>query len=440
MESMPPEKPLKHPMLSVLSIRSFRLLFFGTTTSILGDQFALIATPWLILRLTGDPLALGLVLALGGIPRAIFMLLGGAITDRFSPRLIMLLSDIIRFILTVLMALVVFTGTVQIWMIYGFSLGFGLVAGFAIPASNSIVPMLVAERDLAAGNSAMMGVTQLVGFIGPTVAGILIGRYSNSSLGIGLAFAIDALSFAVTAVCLTLMQGAQKRISEKDPSGNARVWAAILAGLKYLWDDKPLRLMFLVITALNFLFVGPLLVGIPVLASQRLTEGAVAFGLLMSAFAGGNLVGYLLAGSLPRPNSLGMRLYLIVLMTIFGLVLCSLGFISSTWLDFSLMLLIGLGNGYISIIMFTWMQKRTPKEMLGRMMAMMMLSNTGLVPISQAISGAVSKLSLTALFVGAGVLVLLLTVVSTSRPEMIAVSEDMASNPKLAQSVVGDKA
>jgi MFS family permease len=236
------------------------------------------------------------------------------------------------------------------------------------------------------------------------------------------------------------MQGAQKRISEKDPSGNARVWAAILAGLKYLWDDKPLRLMFLVITALNFLFVGPLLVGIPVLASQRLTEGAVAFGLLMSAFAGGNLVGYLLAGSLPRPNSLGMRLYLIVLMTIFGLVLCSLGFISSTWLDFSLMLLIGLGNGYISIIMFTWMQKRTPKEMLGRMMAMMMLSNTGLVPISQAISGAVSKLSLTALFVGAGVLVLLLTVVSTSRPEMIAVSEDMASNPKLAQSVVGDKA
>jgi hypothetical protein len=286
----------------------------------------------------------------------------------------------------------------------------------------------------------MMGVTQLVGFIGPTVAGILIGRYSNSSLGIGLAFAIDALSFAVSAVCLTLMQGAQKRISEKDPSGNARVWAAILAGLKYLWDDKPLRLMFLVITALNFLFVGPLLVGIPVLASQRLTEGAVAFGLLMSAFAGGNLVGYLLAGSLPRPNSLGMRLYLIVLMTIFGLVLCSLGFISSTWLDFSLMLLIGLGNGYISIIMFTWMQKRTPKEMLGRMMAMMMLSNTGLVPISQAISGAVSKLSLTALFVGAGVLVLLLTVVSTSRPEMIAVSEDMASNPKLAQSVVGDKA
>jgi len=440
MESMLPEKPLKHPMLSVLSIRSFRLLFFGSTTSILGDQFAFIATPWLILRLTGDPLALGLVLALGGIPRAVFMLLGGAITDRFSPRLIMLLSDIIRFILTVLMALVVFTGTVQVWMLYGFSLGFGLVAGFAIPASYSIVPMLVAERELAAGNSAMMGVTQLVGFIGPTVAGILIGRDSNSSLGIGLAFAIDALSFAVSAVCLTLMQGAQKRISEKSPSGNAGVWAAILAGLKYLWDDKPLMLMFLVITALNFLFVGPLLVGIPVLASQRLTEGAVAFGLLMSAFAGGNLVGYLLAGSLPRPNSLGMRLSLIALMTILGLVLCSLGFIRLTWLDFSLMLLIGLGNGYISIMMFTWMQKRTPKEMLGRMMAMMMLSNTGLVPISQAISGAVSKLSLTALFVGAGVLVLLLTVVSNSRPEMIAVSKDMASTPELAQSPAGDKA
>lgn len=100
-------------MLRVMSLRDFRLLFAGVTTSLLGDQFALIATPWLTLKLTGDPLALGIVLALEGLPRAVFMLLGGAITDRFSPRLIMLISDIIRFILTTLMALVIFTGTVQ---------------------------------------------------------------------------------------------------------------------------------------------------------------------------------------------------------------------------------------------------------------------------------------------------------------------------------------
>ncbi|MCP4422074.1 MAG: MFS transporter, partial [Chloroflexi bacterium] len=112
-------------MRNVLSIRDFRLLFAGTATSLLGDQFTLIATPWLVLQLTGDPLILGIVLALEGIPRALFMLFGGAITDRFSPRIILLISDIIRFVLVTLLAIVVFSGAVQIWMLYAFGLGFG---------------------------------------------------------------------------------------------------------------------------------------------------------------------------------------------------------------------------------------------------------------------------------------------------------------------------
>ena len=415
----------KNPMLKVMSIRDFRLLFSGATTSILGDQFALIATPWLVLKLTGDPLALGIVLALEGIPRAVFMLLGGAITDRLSPRIIMLTADILRFILTALMALVVFTGTVQMWMLYAFGLAFGLVAGFAVPAGNSIVPMLVKAQNLQAGNSLMMGTSQLVGFVGPTVAGILIGAYSKSPLGIGLAFGIDAVSFAVSAICLWVMHAGGKRAITGEAVQSESVWASIWAGVKYLWDDKTIRLMFLVITAVNFLFVGPLLVGIPVLANQRLPEGALAFGLLVSALSGGNLAGYLLAGSLPRPSGNTMRLFLIALLAVFGLVLGSFGFIRPTWVDFSLMLLLGLGNGYISITLFTWMQVRTPKHMLGRMMSMMMLSNTGLVPISQAISGAVSKWSLTALFASAGALILLLTLITALQPELKTFSDSM---------------
>jgi MFS family permease len=420
--------PRKNPMANVFGIRDFRLLFSGAATSILGDQFALIATPWLVLKLTGDPLALGIVLALEGIPRAVFILLGGAITDRFSPRLIMLTADVIRFVLTVWMALVVFSGTVQMWMLYAFGLGFGLVAGFAIPAGNSIVPMLVKEQDLQAGNSAMMGVSQLVGFIGPTIAGILIGKFSQSPLGIGLAFSINAVSFAVSAVCLWAMHGGGRL--QPAAAGSAEkesVWASILAGMKYLWEDKAMRLMFLVVTAVNFLFVGPLLVGIPVLADQRLPEGALAFGLLVSAYAGGNLVGYLLAGSLPRPTGKTMQVFLIALLAAFGLALGSFGFIRSTWLDFVLMLLLGLGNGYIAIILFTWIQLRTPKAMLGRMMSILMLSNTGLVPISQAISGAVSKWSLTMLFVGAGALVLLVTLWTIPQPELKTFSDSMVA-------------
>lgn len=419
----------KNPMLRVMALRDFRLLFSGAATSLLGDQFALIATPWLVLRLTGDPLTLGIVLALEGIPRAVLMLLGGAITDRLSPRLLMLASDIIRFLLTAMMAMVIFFGTIPLWMIYVFSLGFGLVAGFAIPAENSIVPMLVEERDLQAGNSIVMGIAQLVGFIGPTVAGILIGGFSRSSSGIGMAFAFDAATFAVSATTLWLMHGGGRRSRSGGSPEPESVWASILTGVKYLWRDKVLRMMFLVVTAVNFLITGPLLVGIPVLASQRFSEGAVAFGLLMSAYAGGNLAGYLIAGSLPRPGGNAMRIFIILLLTAFGAVIGSFGYILFLWVDFSLMLLLGVGNGYLSIILFTWMQMRTPREMLGRMMSILMLSNTGLVPIAQAISGAVSKWSLTGLFASAGGLVLLVTLWTALQPELRQFSESLTSEP-----------
>jgi len=418
----------QNPMARVMLTRDFRLLFAGAPTSLLGDQFALIATPWLTLQLTGDPLALGIVLALEGFPRALFMLLGGAVTDRISPRMVMLVSDFIRLALTGLMALAIFTGSVQMWMVYAFALGFGLVAGFAVPAGNSIVPMLVAEEDLQAGNSVIMGSSQLIQFVGPTIAGILIGNYSTSSLGIGLAFTVDALSFAVSAVCLWVMRGG-RNLEAANGNQKESVWASILVGVKYLWNDQPLRTLFLILAAVNFFFTGPLLVGIPVLADQYLPEGAVAFGLLMSAFAGGSLVGILLAGILPRPKGKGMSAFLILLLVSFGVSLGFFGFIRSTWLDFALMLLLGAGNGYVAILMFTWMQTNTPKDMLGRMMSMVMLAGNGLVPISQAISGAVITWNLEALFVSAGALIMLVALWAAMQPGLKTFSESMIAVP-----------
>jgi MFS family permease len=420
-----PATSTPNPMSRVLSLRDFRLLFAGSTTSLLGDQFALIAIPWLVLKLTGDPLMLGINLALEGIPRAVFMLVGGAVTDRVSPRLVMLISDIIRLILTGLMVVAIFAGKVEMWMVYGFSLGFGLVAGFAVPAANSIVPMLVAKDDLQAGNAIIMGASQLAQFVGPTIAGMLIGGYSTSSLGIGLAFAVDAVSFAISSVCLWLMRSGARQSSSEDAREN--IWTSILLGIKYLWNDPALRVLFLILAAVNFLSAGPLLVGIPVLANQRLAEGAVAFGLLMSGYAGGSLAGILLAGSLPRPIGNQMSICLLALLVAFGLVLGVFGFIHSTWVDFGLLLLLGVGVGYIQILMFTWMQARTPKIMLGRLMSMVMLAGNGLIPVSQAISGAVGKYSLEILFLSVGVLLFLVALWAAFQPGLWAFGQGAAA-------------
>jgi len=412
------------PIRRVTSLRDFRLLFTGTATSLLGDQFALIATPWLVLQLTGDPLALGIVLALEGIPRAAFMLIGGAITDRFAPRRVMLASDIVRLVLTAAMAAVVLTGTVQMWMVYGFALGFGLVAGFAIPAENSMVPLLVKEDDLQAGNSLIMGVTQIAGFVGPSVAGAVIASYSESALGIGLALLVDAATFAVSSACLWLIRGARR---PADDSTEGSLWASIGDGIKYLWGDQGLRLMILVLIAINFLVVGPLMVGIPVLAHDRLPQGATAFGLLMGAFSVGNLIGYLLAGSLRPPSGRTIRTAVIGLLAGFGAVVGSLGFIPQLWLDFGLLLLLGLGNGYLAIILFTWAQTRVARNMLGRMMSLITFSSLGLVSASQAISGAVATWNVDALFLAAGGLVLAATAWIAVQPGLTALSDNLAS-------------
>lgn len=120
-------------MAQVLRHRDFRLLWLGQTTSLLGDQFALIATPLLVLQLTNDPLIPGIIYALTGIPHAAFLLVGAMNVDRFSARKLMLASDLLRLVLVTLMAFLVLTGAILIWMLYAFNLAFGLLSVFFCP-------------------------------------------------------------------------------------------------------------------------------------------------------------------------------------------------------------------------------------------------------------------------------------------------------------------
>ena len=416
-------------MVQILSIRDFVLLWIAGSISVLGSQFSLIAMPWLVLQLTGDPLALGMVLALGGIPRAVFIPLGGAITDRFSPRIILLICDWLNFVLAALAAVLVYFGIMQVWMIYLFSLTTGLLAGFVMPASTSILPTLVPEADLQVGNSITMGSSQLAGFIGPALAGIVIGIYSHSNFGIAIAFAVDALSFVLSALALTLMS-AGRRLQGTDAvvqAGEA-IWSSIHEAFGYLWSHPGMQVRFIFMAAVTLFFRGPLLVGIPVLADQRLPEGARAFGLLMSALAGGNLLGFILAGALPKPGGRALSIIFIVLLVAFGVVLVSLGWITLTWIDFVLILMLSVGNGYIVISIITWIQQRTPREMLGRIMGMLMLATIGLVPLSQALSGAVIRWNLTGLFVLGGGLVLLTALWVAFQPAFKALSSEMSGD------------
>jgi hypothetical protein len=416
-----------NPMVVVMASRNFRLLWAGQGTSLLGDQFYLIAMPWLVLKLTGDPLALGAVLALAGLPRAIFMLLGGAMTDRFSPRSVMLVSDLTRFVLITALALLALTGALQVWMLYAFSLAFGIAAGFFMPASNAIVPGLVGKNHLQAGNALTQGTSQLTQFLGPALAGGLIAwaargvhfAGSQDMAGAALAFAFDGLTFLVSIATLWLLE-APAQTRSGDPQ---KVLEAIWAGLRYFWQDTFIRFVLTMMGLGGLVFAGTLMVGIPVLANTRLSGGAAAFGILMSAYAGGSLLGVVAAGALPRPSAPRLMILLTGVNALSGLGWLALTGMRSTGLAALVMLVIGVSGGFQMITFFTAVQRRVPGHLLGRLMSVVLLFNVGLSPISQAAAGMLIKWSLSGLFALAGVLFLAMITWASFKPEYRLVGE-----------------
>jgi MFS family permease len=395
-----PSAPAKRS--SLFANRNLGLLWFGESISLIGDQFYMVALPWLVLQLTGSALAVGAILAVAGIPRAVLMLLGGVFTDRMSPRLLMLLSNAARIVITGLLTALVVTHTIQVWTLYALSFAFGVVDAFFQPASMAIVPMLVEDADLAAGNAAIQGTSLLVSGVGPGIGGVLV-----KLAGTGFSFFLDTLSFAVATVSLLFMDPA--RIKQA-PARKAGILAEIREAFVYIRADSLLRPMMLIILALNFLFAGPMMVGPSVLARQRFFEqGSIALGILLSAMGIGSLVG-MLAGSMFKPARLG--LVTLSFFALAGLGIAGAGFFSTLGLSAALFALVGTSYGFSNLLIITWLQQRISKEMMGRVMSIVMLSSLGMMPISSALGGLLASYSLTLLFALNGGLLVLLVIVS----------------------------
>ena len=422
-------QPVSNPMKRVFRVRDFFLLWVGQSTSLLGDQFHSIAGAWLVLKLTGDPLALGAVLAVGGIASAIFTVIGGAITDRISPRRLMLLSDVIRLFISSLLAVQVLTGTLEVWMIYVYSLVAGIFSGLFAPASMSITPRLVPSEDLQTGNSVMQGSMQLIRFVGPAIAGALIAAFPRENIGVGLAIAFDAATFIASIATLWMMRAGGEIIAAENAGGNGEVLKSIVDGFRFVVEDSFLRFLFCLLAVANFAVGGAVLVGVPFLANTRFIEGAAAYGLIISGSAGGNLLGVILSGALPKVKAKVINVLMIALFLTFGIGISALTWISVTWLAIVDLFILGVLNGYLGILLITSLQQNAPREMLGRLMSMVLLAGIVLMPLSQAVSGAVLHWNVSALFLSSGGLLFLCALYLLKPDVSTMLSSHMLSAP-----------
>ena len=402
------------PALAPLRIRDFRLVWLGEGVSLLGDSFHYVALSWLVLGLTGSGLALGTVLFAAAVPRGAFLLVGGVLSDRASPRTLMLWSNLFRAVITTVVAALVLGSRIEIWHLVVAGALFGSVDAVFYPAINTIVARLVPEDRLGPANAVLQGTHQLMHTVGPAIAGFAI-----AIIGIGAAFVIDAVSFVVAAMAIWLVRsvraidpptGSADRADEPRQPGmtsppsqpRTSMVSSLIEGTQVVMGDPVMRILVLLSTAFNVAFTGPVVVGLPWLVQFRFGGDAATLGVLLGAFGGGSLIGVALAAIAPRKRGLG-SLVLTVAMGL-GVGLAAIG-LSPVPVVGAILLVIGAGAGYLNVSLVAWAQARTEPHLLGRTMSFLMLGSVVGAPLSLAVAGAVVDINATALFIGAGGLI-----------------------------------
>ena len=405
------------PLLLPLKVRNYRLLWLGSVVSMIGSNLTIIAFPWLVLKLTGDSLAMGIVLAISGVPRAVFMIAGGAIVDRWNPRVVLMWSSILRMMLLFLLAVTVQTELVNMPTIYVVAFLFGVVDAFSWPASSAILPRVVKVDLLPPANALMQGMMQLSVMFGPVLAGVLIAAFSaggeevSADLpGIALVFFVDSFGFLFSAITLFLIQ--LPALVQGAAGRQATILKSVIEGFSATWRDVPVRLMVIIFSVFTFFFRGPYMVGIPVLADLRFDEGALAFGMISSAFGVGALIGTLLAGSMPRPPERWYGPLLLIDLMLLGLTFFVYATAPNVEWAMGAAVVGALIDGYMTVLLMSWFQARIPSHLLGRVMSVVMFCNNGLAPLSYALAGALIRISLEGVFWGAGIILVFLGLLS----------------------------
>lgn len=380
----------RHP----LRARSFQLFWIGSTASTAGDYIYIVIFPWLVLQITNSPLALGRIMMAAAIPRALLMLFGGAVSDKLPPRLVMMISGLLRMVLVGGISSLLWFHALRIWQLYAFEACFGIFDAFADPAAQSLLPHILEPEQLPPANSIIQSTRGIISLVAPTPVALLM-----NIVGMAWMVAADAFSFLFILGALWMLPSADTRISD---NSTGSVFQSLMEGLKYVKDDPALRSMMLFIAALNFAIAGPLGIGLPLIAKNEFGSSLV-FGALLSSLAAGGVVGSLLAG-LRHHKHRGMLVLALGMVT--GFLLLSIAFIHQAVTMSAALFMLSLATAYLNVHLITWFQQQVRSAMIGRVMSVLIFASVGLNPFSFAIAGSLLAWSRSGVFLAAGILVL----------------------------------
>jgi DHA3 family tetracycline resistance protein-like MFS transporter len=369
-----PSKPRR--TFEALRVRDFSLLWSGQTVSSLGDGVFTIALALVALHIGHGPIDLAYVLAARAVPSVVFALLGGVIVDRVPRRLAMLASDTVRGLAVGVVAVLLARHDLGLGDLIAMSAIFGTADAFFGPASMAIVPELLDDHLLVQGNAlgAMSGQLSQ-GLLGPALGGLVV-----SAIGYSWSFAIDALSFAVSALCLLAMR---IRTPRADHHGSA--YAEAKEGIAYVRSQRWLVASLLGAALANFIGMTPLTVLLPLLVRNVLHGSALSLGLVYAAGGAAGVLASLVVARLGSP-----RLRVTVLWSAYalgGVAAATMAFAPSPWVA---ALCSAVEVGFIiygDVLWVAMMQEIVPREVLGRVSSLVYLLAFSLGPLGILLGG-----------------------------------------------------
>lgn len=390
-------------MLKLFKDRNFFTFWVGEFISVIGDHISLVAFPFLVLQMTGSPALTAFVFAAQGLPRAVLMLLGGVVVDRSSPRLVMIMSNLVRCALVLVLAYLVYIDQATIPIIFTIAVLFGLADAFFYPASTSIVPTIVAKENLKEGNAIVQGSVWVGVIIGPAIAGLVIAGeattlghdvglqaadFQSNRPGFARAFFIDGLTFFMSFLTLLFVRARPlERDAAEEGVPATTMFAEVKSAIVWVWSVPAVRLGFIGIAILEFFFQTPIFVGLPALAKARFLEPAYVYGLIITAYGTGALLGAVLGGSTKGPRDENLVRTMFFIFTGSGAAIGLIVLYEPYWWAMLLFLITGTADSFIWVHFTTWLQKMTPEKLLGRVMSIMMFMSVGLIPIASIIMG-----------------------------------------------------
>jgi hypothetical protein len=371
-------------VLRPLGERDFALLFAAVTVSLLGDGIYLVAIAWQVYDISNVPTALSLVGFAWTLPMVLFLLVGGVLADRFERRRLLIASDVIRGAAIAGIGVVSLTGAIELWHVVVLVAVYGIGQAVFAPAHEATIPEIVPRPLLLQANSLYELAEPIAyRFAGPALGGLLV-----AGLGPGPAFLADAATFAISAVCVSLMSSRGGRLAEAPRLAQMRL--EIGESLTFVRSQTWLWATLLAAATTLLLFMGPFEVLLPFVVRNEFGGGAEALGLIFAA-AGLGAIGSALW--MARRDKLVQRhvLWMYLGWAVGVGALAGYAIATATWQA----MLIGIAEGAFltigNVTWFTLLQSHVPNEMLGRVSSLDWLVSFGLTPVSFALAGPAAE-------------------------------------------------